>query len=428
MSLPSGWARAKFADIAIQHAGNGQLIKGRLQSQSASGLFPAFSASGQDVWRETFDHEGDAIIVSAVGARCGKAFRATGRWSAIANTHVVRPEPTAVDVDYLYLTLNDEEFWEKGGTAQPFVKVRATLERNISVPPLAEQRRIVAKLDALRSRLIRAGKELDRTPALTHRLREQVLYDAYIVAGNNAGFEPIRYFIASLDQGWSPKCENYPSKSPEEWAVLKTTAIQALQFREHENKVLPSTMKPREQLEVAAGDVLVTRAGPRVRVGISCTVAETRPRLILADKIYRLRCNPRLSDPDYLAFMLNTPQILQRIESMKTGISDSGLNLTQDKFLTLPIPKLNLDQQRGLVRQLAGHLARADRLGAEVARARALLDRLQSATLAKALRGELVPQDPDDEPATALLERIWAERQGAPKAKRGRRARATADA
>jgi type I restriction enzyme S subunit len=68
--------------------------------------------------------------------------------------------------------------------------------------------------------------------------------------------------------------------------------------------------------------------------------------------------------------------------------------------------------------------ARADRLEAEAARARALLDRLESAVLAKAFRGELVPQDTNDEPASILLERIRAQRAAAPKPKHGRRAKA----
>lgn len=52
------------------------------------------------------------------------------------------------------------------------------------------------------------------------------------------------------------------------------------------------------------------------------------------------------------------------------------------------------------------------------------IDRLTQSILAKAFRGELVPQDPNDEPASVLLERIKAQRAAAPKAKRGRRAAA----
>ncbi len=77
-----------------------------------------------------------------------------------------------------------------------------------------------------------------------------------------------------------------------------------------------------------------------------------------------------------------------------------------------------------MLRRLNVAFARADRLEAEAARARALLDRLESAILAKAFRGELIPQDPNDEHASVLLERIRAQRAVSPKPQRGRRATA----
>jgi len=68
--------------------------------------------------------------------------------------------------------------------------------------------------------------------------------------------------------------------------------------------------------------------------------------------------------------------------------------------------------------------ARADRLERRSRRARALLDRLEAAILARAFRGELVPQDPNDEPASVLLARIRQSRAAAPQVKRGRKAKA----
>ncbi len=87
----------------------------------------------------------------------------------------------------------------------------------------------------------------------------------------------------------------------------------------------------------------------------------------------------------------------------------------------LPIPVPSGSEQEQLLARIDAAFARADRLEAEAARARALLDRLEAAILAKAFRGELVPQDPADEPAAVLLDRIRAQRATAPAAKRGRR-------
>ncbi len=66
----------------------------------------------------------------------------------------------------------------------------------------------------------------------------------------------------TLHQGWSPQCEKEPSKSEDKWGVLKTTSIQPLAFFHEHNKALPGTLEPRPLLEVRAGDILITCAGP----------------------------------------------------------------------------------------------------------------------------------------------------------------------
>ena len=140
-----------FSQVVRHHAGNSALIKGKLLSSGASSLYPAFSASGQDVWREHFEHEGEAIVVSAVGSRCGKAFKAAGKWSAIANTHVVWPDRTKINIRYLELFINDENFWLKSGTGQPFVLFKQTFSRPLLLPSITEQAAIadiVSDMDA----------------------------------------------------------------------------------------------------------------------------------------------------------------------------------------------------------------------------------------------------------------------------------------
>ena len=146
---PSNWSVVRGTDLFPTRSGNSKLIKGRLYSEPGPKRYPGYSAAGQDVWLDDWEHEGTAIILSAVGARCGKAFLAARRWSAIANTHVIWVMPEITAPAYAMLNLNNEDFWVRSGGAQPFVKVRATLEKPFHLPPLAEQHRIVAKVDEL---------------------------------------------------------------------------------------------------------------------------------------------------------------------------------------------------------------------------------------------------------------------------------------
>jgi type I restriction enzyme S subunit len=138
-------------------------------------LFAAYSASGQDVWHSEAEHEGDAIIISAVGARCGKCFTANGRWSAIANTHIVWPDLERVDLKFLWYQLNNERFWIRSGSAQPFVAVRKTFEKEVPLPPLPEQRRIVAEIEAQFTKLDAGVAALQRVRANLKRYRAAVL-------------------------------------------------------------------------------------------------------------------------------------------------------------------------------------------------------------------------------------------------------------
>lgn len=169
------WEEATFATLVRHHAGNSALIKGKLPPSPRAGLFPGFSASGQDVWCETYEFEGNAIIVSAVGSRCGKAFTATGQWCAIANTHVVWPNEELVDRQFLNLFLNDEDFWQKSGTGQPFVLFKSTFMQKIALPPKAEQTAIAAVLSDMDAEIAALTAQADKIRLLKQAMMQDLL-------------------------------------------------------------------------------------------------------------------------------------------------------------------------------------------------------------------------------------------------------------
>lgn len=162
-----------------------------------------------------------------------------------------------------------------------------------------------------------------------------------------------------VHQGWSPKCESFPS-SGDDWGVLKTTAIQPGSFQPEHNKQLPKALDPRPGIEVAAGDLLLTCAGPRARCGVACLVTATRPRLMLSGKMYRFRVSDTDVDPRYLHFYLQTARAWLDIDAMKTGGSESGLNLTQARFRELQVPLAPRSEQERIVAAIEEHLSRLD--------------------------------------------------------------------
>src|SRR5438034_580991 len=91
--IPSSWSVRPLKYALHQASADGSLIKGQMYQEPRDGLYPGFSASGQDIWVEEAQHHRSGIVLSAVGARCGKTFKADGSWTAVANTHVFFPAP-----------------------------------------------------------------------------------------------------------------------------------------------------------------------------------------------------------------------------------------------------------------------------------------------------------------------------------------------
>jgi type I restriction enzyme, S subunit len=218
----------------------------------------------------------------------------------------------------------------------------------------------------------------------------------------------------TLHQGWSPQCEKTPAPTDEDWGVLKTTAIQAGAFFDEHNKQLPKHLEPRPQIEVKAGDILLTCAGPRVRCGVACLVRNTRPRLMMSGKMYRFRVSPDYFDARFLEAYLLTPEATSAIDKMKTGGSDSGLNLTHDRFRPLPVPVAPLGEQRRIMDMVEELFSDLDAGVAALERVRAKLKHYRAAVLKAAVDGALTAEwrreHPATEPASALLTRILAER------------------
>lgn len=124
-------------------------------------------------------------------------------------------------------------------------------------------------------------------------------------------------------------------------------------------------------------------------------------------------------EPEYLMYAL----MAEGDDIRKFGMGSTHTTIYFPEIRALHIALPPIEEQREIVRRLKSALARADRIEAEDTRTRALIDRLETAILARAFRGELMPQNPADEPASVLLDGIRAQRAAAPKAKR--RCRAT---
>lgn len=204
-----------------------------------------------------------------------------------------------------------------------------------------------------------------------------------------------------IHQGWSPQCEKVPA-GLDEWGVLKTTAIQDGFFLEHENKRLPESKEPKARIEVKNGDLLVTNAGPRSRCGVICFVQSTRNKLMISGKMYRLRFPEGLICPEYIESWLRTSFAQKALNERKTGISESGLNMTQAKFKTLPIVVAPFAEQKAITEKLETLLAQVEEAKARLESSLDTLKQFRQSVLAVAVSGRLTEDWRDAEVSNHL--------------------------
>lgn len=290
---------------------------------------------------------------------------------------------------YFYVTggIND---YQGGSNNLRNLRFKDYVTIEVPLAPLPQQRRIVEAIELQLGRLDAAVARLQGAKARLKRYKQAVLKAAVDEAIENGDMVPLEDLIVSIGQGWSPKCLNEPSPNEETWGVIKTTAIQPGTYVQEENKELPSTLKPRPEHELKAGDLLVTRAGPRSRVGITCLVRETRSRLMNCDKAYRLRFDGERVEPAYIEMLLNAPQVTDQLDELKTGISDSGVNLTQGRFLSLEMPVIKRNAQRELIARTQAAAASVDETETTLDAQLQQAVRLRQAVLKRAFEGRLV--------------------------------------
>ncbi len=153
--------------------------------------------------------------------------------------------------------------------------------------------------------------------------------------------------------------------------------------------MLPEALEARPKHELKEGDILITRAGPRSRCGVCCMVRKTKKRLMNCDKVYRLVVKKEIILPEYLEAVLNSPEFQKEIAFCKTGGNDSGVNLTQDRFLSIRIPVPTVKDQARVLSDIASRVSVCDSIEQMVDTALAQAEAMRQSILKEAFEGRL---------------------------------------
>lgn len=210
--------------------------------------------------------------------------------------------------------------------------------------------------------------------------------------------------ISTIDAGWSPACLPSARDSESKWGVLKTTAVQVLRFLPQEHKELPASLDPRPQYQIEVGDILITRAGPKNRVGICCVVDAAPPRLMISDKLIRFHIVDDLINPRFVALCLSAGEPGRIVERLKSGMADSQMNISQDKLRSITIPLPPIEEQQRILTTIEAFMKVVDVYSERLRKSHHLAEQVAAAAVSS-LTGIAVEQEeePMKAPQTELI-------------------------
>ncbi len=411
-----------------------------------------------------------SVAIAMYGATIGKTsildFDATTNQACAVGQPIVN----VTDTEFLYYLLKNEKqnFIDKGkGGAQPNISQQIIKAHTIGFPPLPEQKRIVEKLDSLLAQVDTIQHRLNNLPNIIKRFRQSVLaaavsgklteqwrgkykeYNATIELDNLSVMRskiyskigkkerPLKTQPNNTELLEIPSTWSYSSIAPFleiERAGMKTGPFGTL-LKKHEHveegvpvlgieniregefslgskiHITPQKSKELEAYDINFGDLIISRSGS---VGDICVVPKGLGECRFSTNIMRLSLLDESMNPHYFCHLfLGSPIVLKQVAELCKGSTRLFLNQKILSSIMYPIPPI--EEQTEIVRLVEQYFALADTLEKNLANAKQRVDNLTQSILAKAFKGELVPQDPNDEPAEKLLERIKAAREEADK-------------
>ncbi|WP_137169433.1 restriction endonuclease subunit S [Marinomonas sp. FW-1] len=328
----------------------------------------------------------------------------------------------------------------------------------LPLAPLAEQKRIVEKLDQVLAQVDTIKARLDDIPAILKRFRQSVLAAAVSgklteewrvretlinavdeiaetfskkkgrlkLRGNKFSFNDISLIDLPTSWCW---IENYKLARDSSNAICAGpfgTIFKAKDFRDegvpiiflrHVKEIGFNQRKPNfmdrevwkaqhQDYSVYGGELLVTKLGDPP--GECCIYPENFGISMVTPDVLKMDVDELSANKKYLMFYFNSPMSTEIIEKLAFGVTRLRIDIAMFKGFPVPLPSLK--EQAEIVRLVDQYFAFADTIEKQVQKAQQRVDKLTQSILAKAFRGELVPQDPNDEPADQLLKRIAAAR------------------
>lgn len=398
--LPKNWVETNLENLFNLRYGKGlstpELLEEGFDVYGANGIIGKYSS---------YSFENSKVIISCRGAASG-AIHKTNPKSFVTSNSIVLDELSTqlINLPFVkYAMISLDKSTVITGTAQPQITIQLLQYLQFPLPPLAEQNRIVTKLDTLFAQFETIKASMANIPLLLKDFRQQVLSQAVTGKLTESKVEEKRLgdLLIDVKYGTSMKSEYDIMGTP----IFRIPNIKDGEIDDKDLKFSVLDKKEYEQLQLKKGDVLIIRSNGSVTlVGKSAIIREKHIGFSYAGYLIRLRCGDKLNS-EFLNYTLKSNFLRSQI--VKSSHSSSGVNnINSQEIKDLTIYWTSTKEQQEIVSRVESLFAKADAIEQQYKSLKEKIDTLPQALLHKAFKGELVKQLDSDGDARDLLKQI----------------------
>lgn len=402
---PPSWIEVTLGNLL--HFNYGKSLPDRVRSGAG---FPVYGSNGVVGYHDSSLTDGETLIIGRKGS-VGEVHFSPGACFPIDTTYYV-DQFHGMPTRFWFYQLKNLRLSELNkATAIPGINREDAYRTKVYLTPLNEQKRIADKLDTLLSRVDACRDRLERIPRILERFRQAVLSAA--LSGqltedwreNTHLSSTKKVFLSEL----LSEIKTGPFGSALHKADYVAEGIPVINPMHINNRKITyssdMTVSSKKSEELAdfrlrAGDIVIARRGVMGRCAV---VQPEQEGWLCGTGSIILRVQSQIL-PNYLQLFLSSPTIVKALEASAVG--STMVNLNQRILLSLQLSLPTLQEQQEIVRRTENLLAYDNRIESRYQNALVRVNQLIPALLSKAFQGDLVPQDPNDEPASVLLERI----------------------
>jgi type I restriction enzyme S subunit len=357
--VPAGWSYSRL-DQTCDIFGGGRLRLTKEKHYQSSGVL-AYSAAGPDGFVENAEIKGkDGVVLSAIGANCGRCFYASGEWTTLANVQAIIPK-VSLDAKYLFFYVNREGYWDRSGSAQPFIKPSSIRSSWVAYPTTKREQTKIAEILSTVDRAIEQTEALiAKQQRIKSGLMQNLLTRGIDEHGNRRseqthqfkdsplGRIPEEWEVERLDDLLVEKQYGISTSLSEEPIGIPVLRMNNLVNGEVDFTDLKySERKDAQNLTLDDGDVLFNRTNSIDYVGRTGIYRHADRTVSFASYLVRLVSDSVKLHPEYLNLWLNDCANQIRVKQFATiGVQQANVNPTNLGTLSIALPRAIIEQKQ----------------------------------------------------------------------------------